>query len=70
MKKKKMLFKKKSLNSKEYLELKKQIAIIEIDMALITDRLTKAITKKAIKKTEKPEEPTEEDFKNAQILPI
>jgi len=70
-----MKFFKKYLESKEYeiLALKissinKRIAMQEIDIALLTDRLTKAVTRKAIKKTE-PEEEKEEN-KNPVLLPI
>jgi hypothetical protein len=57
---------KKEINTREYQELSKRIATIELDIALITDRLTKAIVRKAIKKKEEPEE---ENNKNPVILP-
>ena len=49
-------------------ELNKKVAMQEIDIALLTDRLTKAITRKAIKKVE-PEEEKEED-KKPVLVPI
>jgi len=70
-----MKFFKKYLESEEYeiLALKisainKRIAMQEIDIALLTDRLTKAVTRKAIKK-EDPEE-KKEGNKNPVLLPI
>ena len=62
--------KKKPINSEEYIELKKKIAILEIDISLITDRLTKAITRKAIRKPTETEEMTDENSLNTQIIAI
>jgi len=58
---------KKEIKSREYEELSKEIATLKIDVALIQDRLHKAITRKAIKK-ELKEEP--ETNKKEQILPM
>lgn len=65
------LFKKKPpLNSEEYMELRRKIDLIEIELTLITDKLTKAISRRVIKK-EEPTEPEDSDkYKNPQILPM
>jgi len=65
-----MLFwkRKKTLNSEEYLEIKRRMDALEIDLTLLSDKLTKAIHKRVIKKTEEKEEG--ESNKNEQILPI
>ena len=70
-----MVFFKKYLESSEskllsqkISELNKKVAMQEIDIALLTDRLTKAITRKAIKKVD-PEEEKEEN-KKPVLVPI
>jgi len=49
------------IKSSEYLKLAKRIDMMEIDVALLQDKLMKAVKQKALKK-EKPEETSEEAF--------
>lgn len=66
-----MIFgKKKKLNSDEYGELRRRIDMLDLDISLLTDKLQKAISRKAIKKEPEPEEPEEDKNKNPQMLPI
>lgn len=65
------------IRSKEYnlleehiRELGMKISILEIDITLLTDRLSKAIGRKAIKKIEETEGEEKEKNNNPQILPV
>ena len=63
-----MLFKrKKQINSEEYRELRRRIDLLDIEISLVSEKLVKAIKRKAVKKVEETEE---EDYKNEQILPM
>ena len=55
-----MIFKKKKLiNSEEYNQLKRRLDMLEIDIAVLGDKVTKAVQKKIIKR-EQPEPETED----------
>ena len=56
------------LLSEKISDLNKKLAMQEIDIALLTDRLMKAVTRKAIKKVD-PEEENEET-KKPVLVPI
>ena len=62
-----MWFKKKQINSEEYRELRRRIDLLDIEISLVSEKLVKAIKRKAVKKEE---ETDEEDYKNTQILPM
>ena len=64
-----MLFFKKKLqiNSDEYLQLRRRLDLLDIEISLVSEKLVKAIKRKAVKKEE---ETDEEDYKNTQILPM